>query len=69
MNDWAAFLGLPLWFWLFILPTILAVGAAVFRNRAEPLLTPIWQRLDRVYTAFGALAACFMSVILLIIIA
>lgn len=68
MNDWAAFLGLPLWFWLFILPTIIAALCFLFQAQARRFLTPIWHLLDRVYLASGALAAVCMIVILLIIV-
>jgi TRAP-type C4-dicarboxylate transport system permease small subunit len=68
MNDWAAFLGLPLWFWLFILPTIIAALCFFFRASAKRILTPIWRLLDRIYLASGALAAACMVVILLIIV-
>jgi TRAP-type C4-dicarboxylate transport system permease small subunit len=68
MRDWSNFIGLPLWFWLFVLPTILVVLSGIYRERALKFLTPIWHRLDRLYTFFGALAAAFMCLILLLII-
>ncbi len=67
MNDWASILGLPLWFWLFILPTIIAALCFFFQAPAKRILTPIWRLLDRVYLASGVLAAICMIVILLII--
>ena len=69
MSDWPLFLGLPLWFWLFVMPTALAVVARVQRTRFMPVLRRIWQVLDAVYLASGVLAAVFMVMILLLIVA
>ena len=68
MNDWIPILGLPLWFWLFVLPTIIAALCFFFQTLAKRILTPIWHFLDRIYLASGALAAVSMIVILLIIV-
>ena len=69
MSDWPLFLGLPLWFWIFVLPTALAVVARVQRTRFLPALRRIWAVLDAVYLASGMLAAVFMVMILLLIVA
>ena len=69
MSDWPLFLGLPLWFWIFVLPTALAVVARVQRTRFLPALRRIWAVLDAVYLVSGMLAAVFMVMILLLIVA
>lgn len=66
--DWKPVLGLPLWFWLFVLPSILTVASFIFRERAKAFLRPVWRVLDRLYTASGVVAAGFMIVILLLIV-
>lgn len=67
MRDFALFLGLPLWVWLFVLPTIVVVAAAMRPDRARSLLKPIWNILDRVYVAAGVIAALGMISILCLI--
>ena len=67
MSDWSPLWGLPLWAWLFVLPSVLAIGARVFRQQASVWLRPVWWALDKVYLGSGLLAACFMIIILLII--
>ncbi len=69
MSDWSPFLGLPLWVWLFVIPTALAAIARLQRARLMPLLRRIWRVLDAVYLASGVLAAVFMVMILLLIVA
>ncbi|MFY0622431.1 MAG: TRAP transporter small permease subunit [Pelagimonas sp.] len=69
MRDWHPFLGLPLWVWLFVLPTCLVLFCLFFRDPAQRILAPIWRLLDRVYLASGVLAACLMVSILLLIVA
>ncbi len=69
MRDWQPFLGLPLWVWLFVFPTLLALFCALQRDRAARLLAPVWRILDRVYLASGVIAAGFMVLILLLIVA
>ena len=69
MSDWSPCLGLPLWVWLFVIPTTLAVIARMQRVRLVPLLRRIWRVLDAVYLASGVLAAVFMVMILLLIVA
>ena len=68
MTSWPDLLGMPLWIWVFVLPSILTVLARLFRHRAETMLTPLWRWLDRVYTASGILASIFMVLILVIIV-
>lgn len=69
MSDWSPFWGLPLWVWLFVMPSVLALSARIFRHQAQFLLRPIWWLLDKVYIASGLLAAGFMVTILVIILA
>jgi len=66
--DWKPFLGLPLWMWLFVFPSLFAIACLVFRRVAHAALKPIWKILDVIYTASGVLAACCMMGILLIIV-
>ncbi|MDO6523953.1 TRAP transporter small permease subunit [Shimia thalassica] len=68
MRDWQPFLGLPLWVWLFVFPTLLALYCLWQGPKAAPLLRPVWRFLDKVYNAAGVIAACFMVLILLLII-
>jgi len=68
MGDWKPILGLPLWFWLFILPTAFAFFCLFFRRPAHRILSPIWRVLDRIYALSGMIAASFMVLILLLII-
>lgn len=69
MKDWQPLLGLPLWVWLFMLPTALASFCLFQPQRARRLLGPVWRALDRVYFLAGVIAAGFMVAILLIIVA
>jgi len=66
--DWKPFLGLPLWVWLFVFPSLLAVACLMFRRAMHALLKPVWKVLDKIYAASGVLAACCMVGILLIIV-
>lgn len=68
MRDWSPVLGLPLWFWLFIVPIIFAVCCLLFGKRLERVLRPLWRVLDGVYFASGVISAFFMVTILLLII-
>ncbi len=68
MRDWQPFLGVPLWFWLFVLPTCIAALCLFKPASARRLLAPIWRILDRIYLGSGILAACFMMLILLLIV-
>jgi len=69
VRDWQPVLGLPLWVWLFVLPAALALFCLMRRDLATRLLAPLWRLLDRIYYGAGVLAACFMALILLIIVA
>jgi len=68
MRDWQAFLGLPLWVWLFVFPTVLALYCLWKGPSAARMLQPLWRALDKIYALAGAVAAVFMVVILLLII-
>jgi len=68
MSDWSPILGLPLWVWLFVMPTALAILARLQRARMRLLLRPVWRVLDAVYLGSGVLAAVFMVLILLLIV-
>ena len=68
MNDWAPWLGLPLWAWLFVLPPALALAALATGPRAARPLQPVWRALDAVYLAAGVLAAlCLVAILGLIV--
>lgn len=68
MRDFAPFLGLPLWVWLFVFPTMIVLSAGLAPRRFEPILTPLWRILDRVYVGAGILAAlCMISILALIV--
>lgn len=69
MNDWSPFLGLPLWAWLFVLPTLFVIACRIFSDTAKIILQPIWSILDKLYVASGVLAAICMVIILALIIA
>jgi len=68
MRDWQPFFGLPLWFRLFIIPTLFALFCLFYPSKAKRLLHRIWPFMDKVYLAFGILSAIFMVVILLLIV-
>jgi TRAP-type C4-dicarboxylate transport system permease small subunit len=68
MSNWAPFLGLPLWLWLFVVPTGIAIASRIFRSNVKSFLSPVWRILDRVYFAGGIVSALFLITILLIII-
>lgn len=69
MRDWSPVLGLPLWVWLFVFPTFLALICLFAGPRLEHVLRPLWRWLDRLYFASGAISACFMVTILALIVA
>jgi len=69
MRDWQNYLGLPLWVWLFVMPAALAALCLFQRERMGQILRPLWRILDKVYFASGVVAACFMVMILLLIVA
>lgn len=68
MSNWPLYFGLPLWFWLFVVPAACAVIIRFKQDAACRYLPPVWRLLDRLYMASGIVAACFMVLILLIII-
>lgn len=68
-KDWPLTLGLPLWVWIFVLPTALTGLCWFYAPQLRPRLEPLWRGMDRVYTAAGAIAACALMVILLIMVA
>jgi len=68
MRDWSPVMGLPLWVWLFVFPSIIAVLCLIAGPKLERVLRPLWKLLDGVYFASGAIAACFMVTILLLIV-
>jgi TRAP-type C4-dicarboxylate transport system permease small subunit len=69
MRDWQPFLGLPLWAWLFVLPTILVLACLAAPEPLGRALKPLQRLLDRVYLFSGVLASGFMVTILLLIVA
>ena len=68
MRDWPVVLMLPLWAWLFVLPSLLGVVCLLAGPRLARPMRPLWRVLDGVYFASGAIAACFMVTILLLIV-
>ncbi|SFI33695.1 TRAP transporter small permease [Jannaschia pohangensis] len=68
MNDWSPVMGLPLWVWLFVVPSLIGVICLVAGPRLEPALRPLWRGLDRLYLLSGAIAAVFMLTIILLIV-
>jgi len=69
MRDWSPVLGLPLWAWLFVIPSLIGILCLFGGHRLERYLRPVWRVLDGVYFASGAVAAFFMVTILLLIVA
>ena len=68
MRDWQPFLGLPLWVWLFVIPTLLALACLARPKPVGRALRPLQALLDRVYLFAGVLAAlCMVSILLLIV--
>ncbi|MDC3333428.1 TRAP transporter small permease subunit, partial [Amylibacter sp.] len=68
MRDWQPILGLPLWFWLFIAPSLFALFCLYNRDIARQIITPVWRILDPIYKISGAIAASFMALILFLIV-
>ena len=68
MSDWSVWMGLPLWVWLFVLPTVLVLFCALKPKAAQNLLSPLWSLLDRLYLLSGAVSAVFLVLILVIMI-
>lgn len=69
MNDWSPVLGLPLWVWLFVLPSLIALACVFAQPAMGRLLAPVQRLLDAIYLGAGILAAGFMVTILLLIVA
>lgn len=69
MRDWSPVMGLPLWVWLFVLPSLIALVCFIAGPKIERLMRPIWRILDGVYFASGVIAAFFMLTILTLIVA
>jgi TRAP-type C4-dicarboxylate transport system permease small subunit len=61
-------MGLPLWVWLFVLPSLIGVFCLIAGPRVERVLRPIWRLLDGVYVASGVIAGFFMVMILSLIV-
>ena len=68
MRDWSPVLGLPLWVWLFIVPSLIAMICLLLGPRLERTLRPFWRVLDGVYFASGVVSAFFMVTILFLIV-
>ena len=68
MRDWSPVMGLPLWVWLFVLPSLIGVVCLIAGPRLENALRPLWRLLDGVYLASGAIAGFFMMTILSLIV-
>lgn len=64
MRDWSPVMGLPLWVWLFVFPSLIGVICLIAGPRLERALRPLWRILDGLYLASGAVAAFFMMTIL-----
>jgi TRAP-type C4-dicarboxylate transport system permease small subunit len=69
MNDWPAILGVPLWGWLFVLPSLLVLFALLRKQLVGRILAPAFRVLDRLYLLSGIIAALFLILILLLIVA
>ena len=69
MSDWSPVMGLPLWIWLFVLPSVFGVICLIAGSRLEKILMPVWRVLDILYLASGIISACFMVGLLLLIVA
>jgi TRAP-type C4-dicarboxylate transport system permease small subunit len=61
-------MGLPLWVWLFVLPSLIGVLCLIAGPRLERVLRPAWRVLDGIYFASGAIAGFFMISILALIV-
>lgn len=68
MRDWSPVMGLPLWVWLFVLPSVFGVLCLIAGPRLDPVLRPVWRLMDWVYFASGAIAGFFMVMILTLIV-
>ena len=61
-------MGLPLWAWLFVLPSLIGIVCLIAGPRLERILRPVWRVLDGIYFASGAIAGFFMIMILSLIV-
>ncbi len=68
MRDWSPVMGLPLWVWLFVIPSLIGLVCLIAGPRIERLMRPLWRILDGVYLASGAIAGFFMMTILALIV-
>ena len=68
MRDWSPVMGLPLWVWLFVLPSLIGALCLIAGPRIERVLRPLWRVLDGVYVASGVIAGFFMVMILTLIV-
>ena len=68
MRDWQPILGLPLWFWLFVAPSLFALFCLYNRDIARRIITPVWRILDPIYKISGVIAASFVAIILCLIV-
>lgn len=68
MRDWSPVMNLPLWVWLFVLPSFIGFICLIAGPRLERFLWPLWRILDRVYATSGAIAGFFMVMILTLIV-
>lgn len=68
MRDWSPVMGLPLWVWLFVLPSLFGVLCLIAGPRLERVMRPLWRVLDGIYLASGAISGFFMITILSLIV-
>lgn len=68
MRDWSPVLGLPLWVWLFVLPSLIGLACFAAGPRFERILRPLWRLLDGIYLLSGVIAGFFMITILALIV-
>ncbi len=68
MRDWSPLMGLPLWVWLFVLPSLIGILCLIAGPRLERIFRPFWRLLDGVYLASGIVAGVFMITILVLIV-
>jgi TRAP-type C4-dicarboxylate transport system permease small subunit len=69
MRDWSPVMGLPLWVWLFVLPSALAALCLILGPRLERPLRPLWKLMNGIYLTSGLISALFMITILVLIVA
>lgn len=68
MTDWPVTFGVPLWGWIFVAPTLLALACGYAPGVFGPILRPVWAVLNRIYVAAGILGAVFLVAILVLIV-